>query len=501
MSKAAFTSSKRYPSESPIVAVLVTFFIFWAVLIIPFKIVGYGYLPGDDALRHTAKAISGKPWNEILVLRDDIKMDSHPGWHAVLSTVYALANWDSHSLILFSVISLFILFSLVPILLLKRPEAWVLTLLVMAIAFPVFLFRILLGRPYIITMAAILAVGLLWPRLKEKEPSYPVMAALTLVIAISVWIHGGWYLFALPLAAFFMARQNRAGLRFGVCVISGTLIGALFTGHPCLFLKQTVQHVFLAFGGIGLPRVLVTEFQPSTGDFTIILIAVLMLMWRHLRGAWNGELAKDPIFILVILCWALGFFTKRFWIDVGLAAFVLWLALEFQDYIEKASPFFSFKRLFFAIAVLAITFMAVTNDTFARWSENHPRDYMISGDKELDKWMPETGGIIYSDSMDIFYKTFFKNPKAPWRYVLGFEPGLMSPDDLKIYRDIQLNYRAFASYEPWIKKMRLQDRLIVRHIPGEAPKIPGLEWYYAADQTWIGRLPRNTNKTPSATLK
>ncbi|MFO7821544.1 MAG: hypothetical protein R6V56_05765, partial [Lentisphaeria bacterium] len=38
------------------------------MVLIPFKIISYGYLPSDDALRHCAKAVSGKSWSEILVL-------------------------------------------------------------------------------------------------------------------------------------------------------------------------------------------------------------------------------------------------------------------------------------------------------------------------------------------------------------------------------------------------------------------------------------------------
>ena len=40
------------------------------LLLIPFKIISYGYLPGDDALRHCAKAVSGKSWPEIIVVGD-----------------------------------------------------------------------------------------------------------------------------------------------------------------------------------------------------------------------------------------------------------------------------------------------------------------------------------------------------------------------------------------------------------------------------------------------
>lgn len=99
-------------------------------------------------------------------------------------------------------------------------------------------------------------------------------------------------------------------------------------------------------------------------------------------------------------------------------------------------------------------------------------------------------GIVYSDVMDIFYEMFFQNPRAGWRYMAGFEPALMPPEDLAIYRNIQLIYKSYGSFEPWIKKMRPEDRLIVRCVPGDPMKIPDLEWRQAGPQTWIGRLQR-----------
>ena len=66
-----------------LVPILVTILTLWIILLIPFRIIGYGYLPPDDAMRHAAKAVSGKPWAEILVLRDGYTRDSHIGWHAI----------------------------------------------------------------------------------------------------------------------------------------------------------------------------------------------------------------------------------------------------------------------------------------------------------------------------------------------------------------------------------------------------------------------------------
>ena len=57
------------------IAVIVT------LLCVAGKIIGYGFLPQDDALRHAAKAVSGKPWSEILVLRDGF-IDGSASWLA-----------------------------------------------------------------------------------------------------------------------------------------------------------------------------------------------------------------------------------------------------------------------------------------------------------------------------------------------------------------------------------------------------------------------------------
>ena len=65
---------KRYVSLAVWIVVVFT------ILLIPLKIISYGFLPGDDALRHAAKAVSGKTWQQILVMRSDFAMDPSPGW-------------------------------------------------------------------------------------------------------------------------------------------------------------------------------------------------------------------------------------------------------------------------------------------------------------------------------------------------------------------------------------------------------------------------------------
>jgi hypothetical protein len=93
--------------------------------------------------------------------------------------------------------------------------------------------------------------------------------------------------------------------------------------------------------------------------------------------------------------------------------------------------------------------------------------------------------------MQFFYNTFYKNPRGDWRYMVGFEPALMPPDDLKIYRGIHIAEGSPDSYEPWVKKLRPEDRLAVSR--ASPPAIPALEWKEAAREVWIGRLPVKTN--------
>ena len=59
-----FDPLKRY------VPLAVWVIVIFVIVAMPFKIIGYGYLPGDDTLRHAAKAVSGKSWSQVLVLNE-----------------------------------------------------------------------------------------------------------------------------------------------------------------------------------------------------------------------------------------------------------------------------------------------------------------------------------------------------------------------------------------------------------------------------------------------
>jgi len=455
------------------------------------KIIGYGYLPPDDALRHSAKVISGKDWSEILVLRPEAIMDNHVGWHTMLGFVHRYIGCDADGLVVFSVVSLFLLFCFVPIFFLRRPEAWPCALLVILLGSPIFIFRLLLGRPYIITMSFLLTLYFLWPKLKNKSIPLSIMAILTVLASIVTWAHGSWHLFIIPILSFLFAREFRACILFTICAVLGVFSGALMTGHPYIFLKQNILHTFLALDGHTLTRMLVGEFQPFSGDISTILVVVVMLMWRRLRGSWNRRVIDNPIFISAAIGWGLGFLVQRFWVDWGITALLVWMTYEFQDFFRKYIKAISLYRLFLTFFVAVVFYLAVTSDINSRWTSGLTTEYLSVEDKEQAPWLPESGGIVYSDDMRVFYNTFFKNPKAPWRYILGFESALMPAEDLAIFRNIQWNYSAAKSFDPWVKKMRPQDRLILNRSLNDEPKIHGLEWHYVATNTWIGRLPRN----------
>ena len=482
----------------PLIIILVTI---WVVVLIPFRIIGYGFMPPDDAMRHSAKVISGKDWNQILVLRDEIKMDSYPGWHAILGLIHRITGWDQHSLVLFSAISLAILFCIIPIFFLKFPESWLFSLFIISLMMPGWVLRLFLGRPYIATMASLLVILFIWPSLKQKKLQYIKILILAVIVALSIWIHASWYFFSLLIVSFLLAREWRPAALIAVSSVAGVLTGAAFTGHPVIFIKQMVTHLFLVFGSYDVGRQLVSELQPLVGDFSVVLTILAILGWRTLRGAENKKSVDNPIFILLALTFILGMITRRTWLDWGIPAFAVWMAKEFDEYFQTCVDPFSWKRAALAIMSAGILFISVTIDVGSRWSMTRPMDYISSEDPKQAEWLPAPGGIIYSDNMGVFYQIFYKNPKADWRYILGFESAFMPPEDLKILRDIQRNFNRPEDFEPWVKKMRPEDRLIIRGSPDSQPKIAGLEWHYIALGTWSGRKQKDSKEVKGRNVK
>lgn len=460
------------------------------ILVIALKITGYGYLPPDDSLRHAGKAVSGKSWSEILVMRERFSMDHNPGWHWILGGLHRSAGWGTDALVTFSVVALFALFGWSALPWLRRPEAWMTALLVFAIVAPSIIGRMSLGRPYILTMTITVVLLLMWTR--SERWSWPMLAFSSVLIALSVWIHGSWYLLSLPVGVFVLCGQWRKGIALGGCWVAGTILGATLTGHPFGFIYQAIDIMFSCFGNHLLQRTLVTEFRPSDGNFPVLMVIALLLLWRQARGEWRNDVVYNPIFVLAVVGWLLGLRVVRFWEDWGQPAALLWVALELQHMFRRWIAEDSFKRVLLTLIVAAAAYTAATSDRGGRWTWNLTLEYLSEQDEEMAEWLPEPGGILYSSDMGVFYRTFFKNPTAPWRYILGFESTFMPEDDLAIHRNIQWNFGDAKAYQPWVEKMRPEDRMVILGGAGARPRVEGLEWHYVATNTWIGRLPRDT---------
>jgi hypothetical protein len=470
----------------------------WLLVIITFvliagKIIGYGFLPMDDALRHAAKAVSGKPWSEILILRPGFLIDPHPGWHAVLGFFHKVFGLNAEKLVVLSVAGLLLLLNFVALPWLKLPEAWLASLLVTAVCIPRVVNRMSLGRPYIFTMSAFVIIILLWTRLENRKPDWKVLIPTTILIALPSWIHGSWYQLGMPIAGLVLAGYWRSALWYGGCWAAGSFLGCALTGHPFQFLFQCVHHLFGVFGDFTVARELVQELLPSGGDPTVVLAIAAIILWRSRSVDWSVRELRNPLFMMAVFGWVAGMKVYRFWDDWGLPAAMLWMALQFQAEIARRVAFGSLRRLLLAFGLALAVYLNCTADINSRYTWNLTNEYLTEQDHpDLKEWLPGNNGIIYSADMRVFNETFFKNPTAPWRYILGFESGLMPPEDLAVVRKVQWNFGDVRAYEPWIEKMRPEDRLVLRASwlrNGGPPNLPQLEWKYAVSDIWVGKLP------------
>jgi hypothetical protein len=485
---------KRYVPMMVWIAVVFT------IISIPLKIIGYGFLPMDDALRHAAKTISGKSWQQILVMRDDFPIDPSPGWQKILEWFHGGFGGNAEALVVFSVIALMLLVTFCALPWFRRPEAWLAALFAAAIFIPACTTRFARGRPYLLTDAVLITILFLWSRLENDRPRRAALFFTPLLVAASAWIHGSWYLLCLPGVAILLAGFWRSAFWYGGCWVAGSFVGCAFTGHPFGFLFQAVRHMFGVFGNSVVNSLLEPELHPSDGEIAAVFAVVVLLVCRKMFPGRNPRALLNPIFIMMVLGWLLGLKMRRFWWDFGTPAFLVWVALELQEHFENHLSFDSARRLLVTLGIAAGVFLGFTSDRDSRWTANLTTEYLTPETSGIAGWLPGDGGIVYNSDMDVFFPTVFKNPTAGWKYILGFESGLMRPEDLEVLRKIQWNHgAAFEAYEPWVKKMRPADRMILRASGGSPPGIPELEWNYAASGLWIGRLPQTppaANGTP-----
>jgi len=477
---------ERYRRYVPLAAWLA---VALTVLFIPLKIISYGYVPGDDAMRHCAKAVSGKPWSEILVLGGVFKIDQSLGWHGILGALHQALGWNAEGLMIFSVVALFLVLNGALLPWLRRPEAWLGALLI-AMVISDLPQRWLLGRPFILTTASLMTILFM---VQRRAPDVKSFVPCALMIGACTFIHGVWYLWLLPIAAIFFAGQFRWSLLLTGAWLVGTGFSMVASGHPVDYLSHALGMAVHGVGGHLSNRSEVTELQPFGGDILAVVLFGALVALRLATRHTAPTLTKNPAFWLMCGCWILSFRVGRFWEDWGWPALMVLVVTELDLLFAEKFVADSLRRLWLVLILSVAAFFAVTADLNSRYTKNLDWSYLsVTEHPEIADWMPDADGILYSPDMGIFYQTFYKNPTAKWRYLVGFEPALMPADDFKTYQEIFLQNGDAKAYEPWVKKMKPADRLVLRAGKNERPGIAGLEWNYAVPGIWIGRTPRTS---------
>ncbi|HSY18376.1 MAG TPA: hypothetical protein VK815_08585 [Candidatus Acidoferrales bacterium] len=481
-----FELPEKFRRYVPLLAWLIVALV---ILAIPLKIIALGYLPADDALRHVAKAVSGKSWPEILVLGDTFKIDQSLGWHAILGFIHHLTGWDTEGLIVFSVVAMFLIVNSAMLPWLKRPEAW-LAMLLGAIVITDVPQRFMLGRPFALTIMVLMTVLF---AVQHNKPCWRMFVMVTGLMTACTYIHGVWYLWLLPVAAFFFAGQFRWTALLAGGWLLGTAFSMLLSGHPTDYLNHAVAMALHGVGGHLTNRTEVTELRPFGGDIlAVIMLGGVVALRLFLKPA-ALPFTRNPAFWMVCGCWILGFRIGRFWEDWGWPSLMVLIATEVEFLLVAKMAADSLRRLLLVMILGLATFMAMTSDPGSRWTGTLTWQFLSAKEHpEIADWLPEKGGILYSADMSVFYQTFYKNPHGDWRYQLGYEPALMPAEDFETYHKIMWNSGDVKAYAPWVEKMKPADRLVIPGNSVQRPNIPVLEWNFAVSGLWVGRLPRAT---------
>lgn len=476
-------------AKSSLIALILIAVIF---LIIPLKIMSYGWIPEDDALRHSAFATlsSEKNWNDICVIEKGFEADHNPGWHSILRFLHNKLHFSKQNLLRFSVVGLFLLFTFCGIAAAPSPVCWLLAFLTLLTFEASFLGRMLLGRPYIISCAITLLIMKYW--ISKDESSYTKIDAKgiilsTVLFALGTWTHGSWYLYFLIPVSFLLAGKCKNSLNIILAIVIGTIIGALMTGDFNEFLKYHIFATTSIFTEKTFNWLLVSELASGNQPTSFMLYGVAIIaLCVYKKKLTLKDLTTDPAFLLLMLSWLLSIMVVRFWIDWGRIALLFWLSQRAKDILDSTESLKEPRvKYCLFIFILCTLFFMSTNDGSGRFSRvvfNQPIDFT---EKRLEGWAPEPGGIVYSDAMCVFYKHFFEYPTAPWRYILGFEPAIMPKEDLKIHRQIGYNFRRAEEFLPWINKMTTADRIISIGPIGDFPQLESIR---GARNYWIYRL-------------
>jgi len=468
----------------PVVCLFIFLFIcLWSQV----SIIGLDFMPRDDALRHVGQAVCQKDWHEILVMDSRLDFDIQGGWKNIL---YFFANHgiSKENLLQFSVLIFLVLNFCIPAFLIKRPEVWALSLII-ALCFFSSTIRFSLGRPFLAQVAAVTIIGFSSQHFKEKF-DYRYLFFLFLFLTLAISIRSLWFLFILPIGCFFLAGEFKKFFYLMLVWFFSTIVSAFISDSFSSFFIMTTKEVF-DFTSRDIPSwMLVAELVPKIQPLLFFLPILFFILWRKSCGKKIRDRIQNPMFILILLSWVLSLKINRFWLDFGVPAYFVWLYEELEEVFENDLniDLLSIKRVGVTIAICIPLWFIIGGDFNGRWSKSI---FIKAPDiSETDKrdWLPDEGGIFYNTSMGLFYKTFYTNPNAPWRYFLGMEPEIMEKGNLEIYHQIILSLNAKSKKQLIVDKMTLKDRFVLEG--RSKPDIDVLEWFEIKPNIWSGRLPQ-----------
>ena len=429
----------------PLVAALIAVV---AIIAVPLAVTSRGFAPEDDLLRDVAKAVSGRAWGDVMLLRPGLNpnLRTHPGWDTILSAVHGLGI-GKDQLLVFGIVFLAFVAFLPGVVFLRRPEIS----LILLGALPVLEFgvmhRYFTGRPYLIDVACTSSILFLWEAFERNPARKRMLLTLVALLALRVWIRSTLIMLGIPLLAVFASawirgRWKPAGVFFG-CVAAGIALGTLLTGAPVEFLTYNFKHFYWTLFRREGVQFVVQELEPLKGNVSLFVL-VLGYVFVSLSGGTRRERYAHPAFILGLLGWVLSFTIVRFWFEYGLPAMLVWIALDLQDRIEPRMRTDSPARLLLSIFAAMMFGFAVLLPHRAAWQENpivRARAVRELYETKPDR-MPGKGGVLYAATMRVFFVFFYLFPDAPWQYATGMEAGFMPVEDLRVYEDVNMTGEA-----------------------------------------------------------
>ena len=108
--------------------------------------------------------------------------------------------------------------------------------------------------------------------------------------------------------------------------------------------------------------------------------------------------------------WLLGWLVVRFWSDWGTPALLVWLAYEFQDALEEKLPVVSAKRVLVAVVAGLGALLVLSGNVRGQRFLTPDKPYLSLMSPDIASVLPDPGGILYTDDMQVFFRLFYHRP-------------------------------------------------------------------------------------------